>query len=89
MVRRRGGSMVRRRGGSMEEERLLNVRRRGGSIRKEVAQWLGGEVAQLEERWFDRGEVASLRRGGPMVVHPIVLGSNPAAPQPMANSVRL
>jgi hypothetical protein len=36
--------MVRRRGGSM-------VRRRGGSM-------LGGEVAQLEERWLTGREVA-------------------------------
>ncbi len=52
-----------------------------------MAHWKRG--GSMKERWFNRGKVAPLRRGGPMVVHPVVLGSNPAAPQLMANSVRL
>ncbi len=59
------------------EERWLG--RRGG--------W-GGEVAG-EERWLGRRGGSMGRRGGSMVApgcKSVVLGSNPAPPQHMANS---
>ncbi len=54
------------------------------SVGGEVAQF-GGEVAQLEERWLNLEE--RWLNGSAPDCKPVVLGSNPAPPQHMANSV--
>jgi hypothetical protein len=55
----------------LKEERWLNLRRRGGSTKEE--RWLN-----KEERWLN---------GSAPDCKSVVLGSNPAPPQHMANSV--